>query len=137
MEFTWAQVLREVGATVHVQKLLCQIALPVDLGDARRIDALATGLPLLWVGPSSVTQRSDHLSMRMAPLMRRRQQMMARAQADMERKYHDVHDSPIAELITLAVELGARWNEAAHGLLRGLAKHKVRNTPCCCAGRRN
>ena len=55
--------------------------------------------------------------------------VLARAQADKERKYHDVHDSPIAELITLAVELGGRWNEAAHGLLRGLAKHKVRNTP--------
>ena len=84
----------------------------------------------IWVGPSSVTQRSP-LHADGTPHERAATDdgaVLARARSDKERKYHDVHDSPIAELITLGVELGGRWNDAAHALLRGLAKHKVRNT---------
>ena len=139
MEFTWAQVPREAGATVHVQKLLCQTTLPVDLGDARRIDALATGLPLYMKRPlfCDATIRSPlHADgTPHAGAATRGGAVLARAQVDKERKYQDDHESPIAELITLAVELGGLWNPPPQGFLRALAKHKVRNTPC--AGRRN
>ena len=51
LELTWAQVLREAGATVHVQKLLGQTTLSVDPSDTHRIDALASGLPLYMGRP--------------------------------------------------------------------------------------
>ena len=54
--------------------------------------------------------------------------VLQKAASDKERKYHDIHDRPLAELLTLAVEVGGRWNDTCHSLLRALAKHKVRDT---------
>ena len=91
VEFTWAQVLREAGARVHVQKLFCQTTLPVDLGDARRIDALATGLPLYMGRPlfcDATIRSSLHADGTPHGFAATRDgAVLARAQADKERKY--------------------------------------------------
>ena len=52
-----------------------------------------------------------------------------KAQHDKERMYHDVSDSPHAELIVLAAEMGGRWNDTALTLVKLLAKHKVQDVP--------
>ena len=44
-------------------------------------------------------------------------------------KYPEVVDSAHAELLTLAVDVGGRWNDTALELVSLLAKHKVAETP--------
>ena len=46
-ERAWAKVLREAGGSVHEQHFLRNTTLDIDPADNRRIDILATGLPLL------------------------------------------------------------------------------------------
>ena len=48
---------------------------------------------------------------------------------DKARKYHDVVSSPLAELVTPAVEVGGRWNDEAFNVVRQLAAHKATSSP--------
>ena len=52
-----------------------------------------------------------------------------RARDDKEEKYGDVYESPHAELLVLAAEVGGRWNDTTLQFVRQLAKHKVRTVP--------
>ena len=46
VERAWERALKQAGASVHFQHLLRNTTLAVDPADSRRIDLLATGLPL-------------------------------------------------------------------------------------------
>ena len=134
LELTWVRVLREAGATVHAQKLLREVtAFAVPPSDARRVDALATALPF-YQGRAlfcDATIRSP-LTRTSAPhtgCAAVDGASFQKARKDKERKYPEVVDSPHAELLTLAVDVGGRWNDTALELVSLLAKHKVAETP--------
>ena len=52
---------------------------------------------------------------------------MKRAEKDKAKKYWDVEDSSLSELLVLGCEVGGRWNNTAVDLVRWLAKHRVQN----------
>ena len=52
-----------------------------------------------------------------------------KALKDKERKYPEIVASAHAELLTLATEIGGRWNHTSVELVSLLAKHKVQETP--------
>ena len=51
------------------------------------------------------------------------------AEADKERKYSDIVRSSMGKLLTLAVEVGGRWNDTAIDIVSRLAAQKVREVP--------
>ena len=126
VERAWTQVFVEAGATVHPQKLLKEVtAFAVDQDDARRIDALVTGLPCYHGRPlfCDVTVRSP-LNRNGTPHPRSAEvdgATFRKAQQDKERMYHDVSDSAHAELTVLAAEVDGRW-----------IRPGSRPSSCCC-----
>ena len=69
-----------------------------------------------------MANRSPSQLMLMEPLLK--EPAMAK-----KRKYGDVQESPHAELLVLAAEVGGRWNDTTLQFVRQLAKHKVRAVP--------
>ena len=55
--------------------------------------------------------------------------VLARAEQDKQDKYGDVVASSVGELLTLAAEVGGRWNDTAVDVVRQLAAHKVQTVP--------
>ena len=51
--------------------------------------------------------------------------VLRRALKDKEDKYSDVAESPLAELVVLACEVGGRWHDDVQNVVRCLAKHKA------------
>ena len=101
--------------------------------DSRRIDALATGLPF-YHGRALFCDATIRSPLARTGVPHPRSAAVdgatfKKAQQDKQRKYHDVASSPHAELLTLAVETGGRWNDTALELVSLLAKHKVLETP--------
>ena len=113
----WAKVLREAGGSVHEQHLLRNTTLGVDPADSRRIDILATGLPLYNEKPlfCDVTVRSP-LKGSGQPHPKAAKSngaVLRRAVRDKRTKYADVETSPLAELVVLGCEVGGRWDDTA------------------------
>ena len=52
--------------------------------------------------------------------------VLEKAVRDKQTKYEDVAESPLADLVVLACEVGGRWHDEALGWVRRLAKHKAR-----------
>ncbi len=110
VERTWARVLREAGASTKEQHLLCNSTLPVDPGDNRRMDVVATGTSLYHgrVLFCDATVRSP-LKGNGQPHPRaatKNGAVLRRAKQDKEKKYRDLVSSPLAELLVLACEVG-------------------------------
>ena len=135
VELAWARVFREAGkesgATVRWQHLLRNSTLPVDPNDNRRVDVLVEGLPLYNGRPlfCDATLRSP-LKGDGTPHPRaaaKNGAVLRRALTDKATKYSDVEDSPLAELVVLACEVGGRWHHRTEELVRLLARNKVAN----------
>ena len=116
---------------MYFQHLLQNTTLPCDPQDWRRVDVLATGLPL-YRGRAlccDATMRSP-LKANGAPQPGTAKYDGATfrvAEREKKVKYQDVDACSLTELLVLAVEVGGRWNNTAGDLVRRLAEHKAAN----------
>ena len=134
LERTWARVFREARARVVENCFLRDTALPdVDAADGRRLEIVATGLPLhhgvplgvdvtmvsplhtdgtVWAGADTVAGTA-----------------IKRAERNKERTYPELVDSSVLRLVTLACETGGRWSQTTADLTRQLATARSRDAP--------
>ena len=127
-------MFREAKARVVVNCFLRDTALPaIDINDGRRLEIVATGLPLyrgvpLGVDVTLVSPLHTDGSI-WAGAAERPGVAIARAERDKDRTYPELVDSSVLRLVTLACETGGRWNASTAALLRDLANARARDAP--------
>ena len=106
---------------------------PVPPHDARRIEILATGLPLYRGVPMAVdvtmvsALHADGTPW--AGAAERDGTAILRAERAKAVCYPELVRSSVLRLVTVACEVGGRWNAASQDLLRRLAAAKARSAP--------
>ena len=128
-----AQICREAGARVRPNVLLRDLNLAVDSADERRIEVIASGLPVF-----GGSQLAIDVTLR-SPLRRDGSHSAdadwldgaaaARARADKERKYPELATGARCRLVVLAVETGGRFSDEVGDFLRQLAQAKSISAP--------
>lgn len=134
LEKMWARVLREAGARVRENMMLRDTGVPgIDPNDGRRIDVVATGLPLAHGRPVAVdatlisplhadgspwsgAERTPGISFQ-------------RALSDKHRTYPELTDSDVVQLVVAATETGGRLSAGALELLDAAAQGKAQDEP--------
>ena len=134
LEKVWARIFREAGARVQENVLLRDTNLPrIAANDGRRLEVVATGLPLYRGVPLGVDcTMVSPLHTDGTPWPRAAAVdgvAIQRAEREKERTYHDLLGSSRLRLTTLATETGGRWSDQAVTLVRLLAKSKARQAP--------
>ena len=130
----WARVCREAGARVTENVLLRNTGLPgIGANDSRRLEIIATGLPLhrgvpLGIDATLVSPvRADG-----TPWPRAAKEdgvAIARAERAKATTYPELVASPVVRLVTVAMEVGGRMSTTSLQLLRHLARAKARAAP--------
>ena len=105
----------------------------VHPADTRRIEVLATGLPLCAGIPAAVDATLS------SPLHADGQAWakadveggvaIARAEASKGKTYPELVDSPVVRLVTLACETGGRWSQQCANIVALLAAFRARAAP--------
>ena len=134
VEKTWARIFRESGASVRENVLLRDTAVPgLDPADGRKIEVVATGLPVARGVPLAIDAtvisplHADGTAW--AKAARVPGQCFARAYKHKEDTYPELVDSNVLRLSVAAVEIGGRVCSEALELLEGLAAAKARTEP--------
>ena len=108
-------------------------SVPVPPGDGRRIEILATGLPLYRGIPLAVdVTMVSALHADGTPWAGAADTdgiALARAERSKAAVYPELVGSSTVRLVTAACETGGRWSVASLALLRGFAQAKARSAP--------
>ena len=105
----------------------------IDASDGRRLEIVATGLPLFKGVPLGVdvtlvsplhTDGSIWDKADTEPGI-----ALTRAEKDKARTYPELIDSAVLRLVTMACETGGRWNDTTSEVLRKLANARARDAP--------
>ena len=133
LERTWARVFREAGARVVENFFLRDSSVPVPPGDGRRIEILATGLPLYRGVPLAVDASmvsALHADGRpWAGAAGADGVAIARAEKAKAAVYPELAHSSTLRLVTVACEVGGRWSAESRAVLKRLASAKARSAP--------
>lgn len=134
LEKTWVRVLREAGGRVRENVLLRDTALPtIDPGDGRKIEIVATGLPVAGGVPIAVDATLvSPLHVDGSPYGRADQKpgvAFGRAEHSKRTTYPELVDSPVLRLLTVATETGGRFNRTAKTLIADAARARARSEP--------
>ena len=101
--------------------------------DGRRLEVVATGLPLHNGVPLGLDATIvSPLHMNGTPWPRAATQngvALARAEAAKKRTYPEMVDSPVVRLVTIGIETGGRCSETTLDLLRRMAAARARSAP--------
>ena len=129
-ERTLARVLREAGANVRFNFLLRDMNVAVRAEDVRRIEVLASGLPLFHGAQLAVdiTLRSA-LTSNGEPRPRSARvdgHVCERVRADKETKYAELLVGDRCRLVVVALETGGRWSSEAIQFVESLASSRAR-----------
>ena len=129
-ERTLARVVREAGANVRFNCLLRDMNVAVRAEDERRIEVLASGLPLFHGAQLAVdiTLRSA-LTSNGEPRpgsARVDGHVCERARADKETKYAELLAGDRCRLVVVALETGSRWSSEAIQFVESLASSRAR-----------
>jgi len=134
LERTWARVFREAGARVGENVFLRDTNLPnIRADDGRRLEVVATGLPLARGIPlgCDCTQVSplhtDGSPWAGADVTSG--VAIRRGEHEKEVTYHDLVGSDRLLLTTLACEVGGRWSAKCVETVRKLAAARARSAP--------
>ena len=126
-------MFREAGARVVEDFFLRDSSVPVSQRDGRRVEILATGLPLYRGIPLAVDATLvSALHADGTPwggAAEREGVAIARAERAKAATYPELVGSPILRLVTVACEVGGRWSSEARSVLRSLASAKARSAP--------
>ena len=125
------QILREAGASAKHRPFLRDLSIPgVAAGDARRLDVVATGLPL-YGGRTIVVDATLRSPLTGAGLWRHNADQedgatFAQAVRDKHHKYPELLAQGLrVQFVVAAGEVGGRCNDQLIGLVRQLARHKA------------
>ena len=134
LERTWARIFREAGARVVNNFFLRDTSLPgIAADDGRRLEVLATGLPFFRGTPlgvdATLVSASHADGTPWAGAAAADGVAIRRAEAAKRRTYPELVNSSVIRLVTVACEVGGRWNHATQELLRGLAGARARAAP--------
>ena len=134
IERIWARICREAGARVTENTLLRDTGMPgIGPTDGRRLEVIATGLPLYRGVPLGIDAtlvsalRADG-----TPWPRAASEdgvAIARAERAKATTYPELVESPVVRLVTVATEVGGRISTATRVLLRQLAQARARSAP--------
>ena len=134
VERMWARIFREAGARVQWNVFLRDTSLPgIAASDGRRLEVVATGLPLFNGVPLGVDctvvspLHADGSVWCQADV--RPGVAIERGERAKETTYPDLVDSDRLRLTTLACEIGGRWSQSTVDVVRALAKAKARQAP--------
>ena len=134
LERTWARVFREAGGRVLENVFLRDMGIPgVGARDGRRLEVIATGLPLYGGVPLAVDATL------VSPLHADGTPWpgadagagvaLRRGERDKDTTYPELVGSPLARLTTLACETGGRWSDGCREVVRQLASARSRSAP--------
>ena len=134
LERIWARIFREAGARVVEDVFLRNTSLPgIHEHDGRRVEILATGLPLHRGVPLAVDAtlvsplRTDG---RPCPRAAAEDGVaIRRGEKAKETAYPELVRSDTVRLVTLACEVGGRMSAACAATLRQLAAARARESP--------
>ena len=105
----------------------------IDPADGRRIEVVATGLPMLSGVPIAIDATVvSPLNVKGEPQPRAAEGpgvALADAIKDKETTYPELLNSPMLRLVTAATETGGRMNPAAKKLIRAAAAARARSEP--------
>ena len=126
------RICREAGAIVQPNALLRDMNIGVCTADDRRIEVLASGLPL-----HGGAQLAVDVTLRGFLTAQGESriggggggQFLANARADKERKYHELLGSKRCKLVVLALSTGGRWSTEAIQFIQDIAWAKARSAP--------
>ena len=132
VEKSWARVLREGGARVRENVELRETTLAaVDPNDGRRVEIVASGLPLSQGVPLAVDATVvSPLHADGTPFARahfHRGSTFHRAEKSKRDTYPELVGSSVLRLMTVACEVGGRFNTEAKTLVTQLAEAKARS----------
>ena len=134
LEKTWARVFREAGGRVQENVFLKHMGIPgVPASDGRRIEVLATGLPLERGIPMAVDAtlvsplHADGTAWAKADTVAGTS--IARGETDKRRTYPELVHSPLVKLTTMACEVGGRWSQQCVRIVKELAWARARSAP--------
>ena len=134
LERTWARVFREAGARVVEEVLLRNTSLPgITAQDGRRVEILATGLPLDRGVPLAVdaTLISPlHADGRPWPRAADVDGIaIVRGEKAKAATYPELVHSDTVKLVTVASEVGGRLSATCSSVIRRLAAARARESP--------
>ena len=134
LERTWARVFREAGGRVVENVYLRDMGVPgINCDDGRRLEVVATGLPLFGGVPLAVDAtlisplHADGTPW--AGTVTEAGKSFQRAEDSKATSYPELQNSPLARLTTLACEVGGRWSEECCQVVAQLAHAKARAAP--------
>ncbi len=132
-ERIWARVLREAGARAVDNFFLRDTSVSVPASDGRRIEILATGLPVYRGVPMAIdASMVSALHAGETPWSKAASEdgvAIRRAETDKATAYPELVRSPLLRLVTVACEVGGRWSSEARDVLRRLAAATARSAP--------
>ena len=128
----WARILSEAGARVSENVFLRDTALPsIEASDGRRLEVVATGLPVHRGVPLGVdVTMVSPLHMKGEPWARADSvagTAIRRAERDKRSTYRDLVGSPVLRPTTVACEVGGRWSQDTADLIESLVGAKSRS----------
>ena len=134
MERTWARIRREAGARAVENVYLRDMAIPgIALTDDRRLEVMATGLPLFRgvpLGLDTTMTSPLHADGRPWPKADVDEEVaIKRATVDKERTYPELVGSSVLRLVALACETGGRWSSDTADVVHQLAYASSRSAP--------
>ena len=134
IERMWARIFREAGARVLENVFLRDTAFPgISLTDGRRLEVVATGLPLergIPLGIDTTLVSPLHANGTVwARADTEPGAAIRRAERDKASTYPELVDSSVLRLTTLACEVGGRWSQRTADLVQELAFAKSRQYP--------
>ena len=134
LERIWRRIFREAGARVRDDVLLADTALPnIDPADGRKIEIVATGLPIqhgIPVGVDITMVSPLHADGTPFPEAATTPgSAFKRAIKKKHDTYPEMVDSDILRLMVIALETGGRMNRTALEFLDQAAAAKARSAP--------
>ena len=134
LEKAWSRVFREAGARVQDNVMLRDTNLQhIAADDTRRLEIVATGLPLYRGAPLGVdcTMTAPlHADGRPWPHAETTDGVaIARGERQKNTTYPELVNNSRLRLTTLACETGGRWSDTCVYVVRQLAKAKARQAP--------
>ena len=134
LEVAAARVCREAGARVSENVFLRDLNLDVPVADGRRLEVVASGLPL-WSGTQLAVDTTLVCPVRASGEPRRTADRVPgvalRAAVRRKRRYTypELLRARRCKLLVLAFEVGGRWDQEAVAFVRKLARRQAQQRP--------
>ena len=133
VEKVWARICREAGARVRENVLLHEAGVPVDPSDGRKIEVVATGLPVEQGIPLAIDATLvSPLGVDGVPRPGAADDIgvaLGHGRRDKRRTYPELLTSSQLRLVVAGIEVGGRTSHEVTKLLGEMSAYKARSEP--------